>query len=157
MTKHIDVKILPISNNQADHLLERSCRYLQSLYPSESIHLISRKALQAEGALFIGAFVDDRCVGCIAARLIATDKTYAELKRLYVESDYRRFSIATRLINEIEALIVAKGIALVRLETGIYQPESVRLYKKLGYHVIDPFGDYSEDPLSIFMQKQLDA
>jgi len=29
------------------------------------------------------------------------------------------------------------------------------LYEKLGYNRIDPFGEYKEDPLSVFMEKKL--
>jgi putative acetyltransferase len=41
------------------------------------------------------------------------------------------------------------------LETGIRQPEALGLYEQAGYKRRGPFGDYAEDPLSVFMQKRL--
>ena len=39
------------------------------------------------------------------------------------------------------------------LETGIRQPESLGLYRKLGYVGSGPFGDYGADPHSAFMEE----
>ena len=43
----------------------------------------------------------------------------------------------------------------VRLETGIYQPEALGLYRSAGYVEREAFGDYVPDPLSVFMEKRL--
>ncbi len=48
-----------------------------------------------------------------------------------------------------------RGFVAVRLETGIYQPEAIGLYRKYGYVEIEPFGSYLPDPLSLFMEKRL--
>lgn len=39
------------------------------------------------------------------------------------------------------------------LETGSTLTEALILYEPLGYHYRGPFGDYPDDPLSVFMQK----
>jgi putative acetyltransferase len=41
------------------------------------------------------------------------------------------------------------------LETGISQPEALALYARCGYARRGPFGDYWNDPLSVFMSKQI--
>ena len=41
------------------------------------------------------------------------------------------------------------------LETGPTQPEALILYEHLGYRCRGPFGDYPDDPLSVFMQKNV--
>ena len=51
--------------------------------------------------------------------------------------------------------LVKKSIFTVRLETGIDQHEAIDLYKRLGYSEIAPFGGYTEDPLSVFMEKKI--
>ena len=43
--------------------------------------------------------------------------------------------------------------SLLRLETGVLQPEALGLYRKLGYRERGPFGAYAADPLSVFMEK----
>ena len=47
------------------------------------------------------------------------------------------------------------GIGLLRLETGIHQREAIRLYERIGFQRIPPFGPYTNDPLSLFYEKQL--
>ena len=56
---------------------------------------------------------------------------------------------------EIEHLILARGINMVRLETGVLQKAAIGLYESLGYYYIQPFGSYLHDPLSLFMEKHL--
>jgi len=46
-----------------------------------------------------------------------------------------------------------QGVALLRLETGIYQVEAVGLYERHGFLRRAPFGEYREDPLSIYLEK----
>jgi len=41
------------------------------------------------------------------------------------------------------------------LETGISQPEALGLYERSGYVRRGPYGDYPDDPLSVFMHKRL--
>ena len=163
--------VAPIQGTEADHLLVRSDRYMASLYPAESNHLVSSESLRAGDALFLGVFSSDsspvnsstvhqdriesnsaHCVGCVAARFYR-EHTYAEIKRLYVDEDYRGHGLAKTLMAEIESGIFDQGIDCARLEMGIYQPEADALYRSLGYREITPFGDYRLDPLSQFLEK----
>ena len=50
-----------------------------------------------------------------------------------------------------------RGVELIRLETGVRQPEALGLYRKLGYRERGPFGAYRPDPLSVFMEKSVVA
>jgi putative acetyltransferase len=59
-------------------------------------------------------------------------------------------------MSAIEKGVLAEGIDCARLEMGIFQPEAEALYLSMGYRVIPPFGDYLVDPLSQFLEKQLD-
>jgi putative acetyltransferase len=157
---------------EADHLLERSDKYMASLYPAESNHLVSSESLRSGDALFLGAFIAGEheagavsvqldylppprhCFGCVAARFYR-GHGYAEIKRLFVEEAFRGNAVARKLMSAIEAGVVAEGIDCARLEMGIYQPEAEALYRSLGYRVIPPFGDYRVDPLSQFLEKAL--
>jgi putative acetyltransferase len=52
---------------------------------------------------------------------------------------------------------IGSGCKLLKLETGPYQHEALALYASAGYERRGPFGDYTNDTLSVFMQKQLSA
>ncbi len=58
-------------------------------------------------------------------------------------------------MEHLEDHLRRSGIDLVRLEAGPKQPEALRFYRKLGYTERGPFGTYSADPLSVFMEKTL--
>ena len=44
----------------------------------------------------------------------------------------------------------------VRLEVGVHQPAALHLYRGAGYVERTPFGAYSHDPLSVFMEEAPD-
>jgi putative acetyltransferase len=43
----------------------------------------------------------------------------------------------------------------LRLETGIYENEAIGLYEASGFRRVPPFGEYKEDPLSLFFEKPI--
>ena len=153
MMKRVIIK--PVAGDEAGDLLRQSDDYMASLYPTESNHLVDPDALQGEGGRFIGAFIDDVCVGCVGVQFFKGSPSYGEIKRLYVDPAYRGKAIASQLMAEIEHLILARGINMVRLETGVLQKAAIGLYESLGYYHIQPFGSYLHDPLSLFMEKHL--
>lgn len=134
-------------------LVEELDRYLSQLYPAESNHLLSVEALRQPGVTFFVARVAGKVVGCGA--LVIHPEEYAELKRLFVLPECRGLGIGYRLLQEREAYARAAGLSLIRLETGISQPEALRLYERAGYQRRGPFGSYGEDPVSVFLEKRL--
>ncbi|MEE4409514.1 GNAT family N-acetyltransferase [Serratia sp. C2(2)] len=59
--------------------------------------------------------------------------------------------IAHRLIAVIEQKAQSLGYGELYLETGVNQPEAISLYRKAGYRQTTRFGNYSPDPLSIYI------
>jgi putative acetyltransferase len=119
----------------------------------ESNHLLPVEALQQPNVTFLTAAVDGQVAGCGA--FIRHGAEYAEIKRMFVVPQFRGCRVGRRLLDELESRIRGSGLALVRLETGIYQAEALRLYEKAGYQRCGPFGDYAADPLSVFLEKKL--
>ena len=74
---------------------------------------------------------------------------------MFVLPEFRGLKLGSGILEELENLARISGLELARLETGIHQPEALLLYERAGYQRRGPFGDYSEDPLSIFMEKKL--
>jgi putative acetyltransferase len=140
------------ASGDACNLLAQLDGYQTSLYPSESTHLLSVAALRQPNVTFLTAWVDGRAAGCGA--FVNQGGEYAEIKRMFVVPEFRGLRLGRRLLEELESLIRASGLRCARLETGVAQPEALRLYEKAGYQRRGPFGDYSEDPLSVFMEKK---
>ena len=128
--------------------------YYRGLYPAESNHLEPVEALKRPGMLFVGCRVDGRLAARGAAKIMTDDGTYGEIKRVFVLDEYRGLGLSRRIMDYLEARLREQGIELLRLETGIHQPEAIGLYRKLGYRERGPFGAYRVDPLSVFMEKR---
>jgi putative acetyltransferase len=134
-------------------LLEQSWALSESLYPAESNHHLDEDALDRPEIAFFVARRDGTALGCGALKHI--DATYGEMKSVFVSPAARGLGIARGLLAAIEAEARAQGLSLIRLETGIRQPEAIGLYEATGFRRIPPFGEYQDDPLSLFMEKTL--
>ena len=152
------ITVAPIVSNQAHDLFSSSDSYVTALYPAESNHLVSAEELSTVPNLLLGAFAQDSPstpIGCVGLLVVGQEPGTAEIKRLFVESASRGVGVAQALMGHLEAEATQRGIRELRLETGIYQEESLGLYRGRGYVTIPPFGDYTEDPVSVFMAKRL--
>jgi putative acetyltransferase len=125
--------------------------YLHSLYPPECNHLLPIESLRQPNVTFLVVRFDGQAVGCGA--FVQHDAGYAELKRMFVLPDFRGMRLGRQILENLESLIQSAGLTRVCLETGVSQFPAVRLYESFGYKVRGPFGDYPDDPLSIFMEK----
>ncbi|MCD2518053.1 GNAT family N-acetyltransferase [Massilia sp. G4R7] len=134
-------------------MLEQLDAYCASLYPAESNHLMDIDSLLQGDVLFLVARdVDGKAVGCAA---LVNRGSYGEVKRMFVDTARRGLGTGAQLLEHLEMFARMSGIRGLKLETGIHQPEAIRLYERAGYLRGEPFGDYNADPLSLFMEKNL--
>jgi putative acetyltransferase len=139
--------------NQPDvvALIEALDAYQKPLYPAESHHGIDLSALSMPNVIFVVARNEQRiAVGCGA---IVLEIGYGELKRMYTTPSVRGQGIGRAILSALEQLAAHAGISVFRLETGYLQPEAIALYERCGYRHRGPFGDYTNDPNSVFMEK----
>jgi putative acetyltransferase len=137
----------------AQMLINELERHLAGLYPIQSRHGLSvARLLEERVAFFVLRYADDPA-GCGGVQCFG--KEYAELKRMYVRPDYRRKGLGDQIVKHLEAYAQAQGIGIIRLETGIYQEAAIRLYERMGYQKIPPFGDYEDGPHNLFYEKAI--
>ena len=129
--------------------------YQGALYPPESNYHVSVEALKRSNVLFcVVRDADGMALGCGAVVLL---DGYGELKRMYVSPAQRGRGIAKAIITFLEREAARRGCSTLRLETGIHQAEAIGLYGRAGYARRGRYGDYPEDPLSVFMEKRISA
>ena len=148
----VRVRVVDPNSPDAAELLAALDEYQSGLYPPASTHLLPAAELARPGAVFLGAFAGERMVGC--GGYVRCDG-YGELKRLFVRPEARGRGVGELLVAELERRARADGLAALMLETGVRQPAAIRLYERAGYARRGPFGDYADDPLSVFMEKRL--
>ncbi|MCE2465326.1 MAG: GNAT family N-acetyltransferase [Dehalococcoidia bacterium] len=142
----------PLQEEVAE-MIEALDTYLNAMYPDGSNYLLDVDSLTAENVSFLVARVDGQAAGCGA--LVLDHLDYAEIKRMYVKPEARRLGIGAAILQELEQIARNADRSLVRLETGVHQPEALGLYRRAGYVDRGPFGDYPPDPVSVFMEKPL--
>jgi putative acetyltransferase len=134
-------------------MLARLDAYCAALYPAESNHLMDIDALLQGDVLFLVARdVDGATVGCAA---LVNREGYGEIKRMFVDEAKRGLGTGRQLLEHIGMFAAMCGLRALKLETGIHQPEALALYERFGFVRRGPFGEYKEDPLSVFMEKRL--
>lgn len=126
-------------------------------YPDESRHGYSIDKLLRQDVYFYVVRHEGRAAGCGGIQFFkeADGSAYGEVKRMYVRPDFRGLGLARRILKKLETTAAEQGVNLVRLETGIHQKEAVQLYQRWGFQRIGPFGEYREDPLSLYFEKSL--
>jgi putative acetyltransferase len=129
--------------------------YQDTLYPPESRHALDLTSLEQPNILF--AVARDNAGQAIGCGAIVLYPEFGELKRMYVIPRSRGQGVAKKLLALLESHAIGSGCKLLTLETGPYQQEALALYASAGYERRGPFGEYTNDPLSVFMQKHLSA
>jgi len=101
------------------------------------------------------AYQNEIPVACGAIKPFS--ETAVEVKRMFVNPDYRKQRIATQVLNELESWSAELGYTNCVLETGKRLPEAIALYQKSGYRITPNYGQYVDIDNSVCMIKPLNA
>ena len=101
----------------------------------------------------IVCYEGDRAIGCGAFR--GYDKEKAEIKRMFVQPEHRGHGVGLIILKELEEWAAEEHYANCILETGIKQPEAIRLYEKAGYTRTKNYGQYLNIENSVCMIKAI--
>jgi ribosomal protein S18 acetylase RimI-like enzyme len=127
--------------------------YLDPLYPRESRHGYSVERLLEEAVAFFIIRDETAAVGCGGVKL--SGKEYGEIKRMYIRPQFRGFGLAEMMLDHLTGYALAHGVEILRLETGIHQRAAIALYERAGFQRVPPFGNYREDPNSLYFEKRI--
>ena len=139
----------------AHQLISELNEELSARYPEEGathFRLDADEVAPGRGA-FLVAYVDGEAVGCGAVRRI--EDGVGEIKRMYVRSAARGRGVGAAIIAALEAEARRLDVTRLVLETGERQLEALALYRRAGFVVIPPFGEYVDSPLSVCLAKEL--
>lgn len=134
----------------ADHLED-----MHRISPPESVHALDVTGLQQPDVTFWSAWRHETLLGCGALREISD--RHGEIKSMRTTAASRRTGVGRALLHHIMSEAQARGFRRLSLETGS-QPEfepARRLYATNGFVECAPFADYTLDPNSVFMTREL--
>jgi len=104
------------------------------------------------GALFI-AYYNAIPVGCIALQPLQEAQT-CEMKRLYVEPQYRNLKIGDALVKVLLQEAQLLGYTTMKLDTLERLQAAIQLYQKFGFETVTAYYD-NPLPSVVYMQKKL--
>jgi len=99
------------------------------------------------------AYAGDEAVGGRAFKEYSL--AAVEIKRMFVKPEYRGRGVAGAVLAELEKWAAEMHYRECVLETGLKQPEAIRLYEKSGYTRIPNYGQYAGIENSLCMKKVL--
>lgn len=137
---------------QATALLKQSHALMQSLFPPEDNFYLEINDLVATDIHFFTAREGDQILGTGALKI---HDGYGEVKSMFVSEAARGKGIAAAILRQIEDTARAENLSALKLETGNVLHAAHALYRRAGFTNCDRFGDYTDAPSSIFMQKPL--
>jgi putative acetyltransferase len=134
-------------------LIDELESHLAPFYPAASRHGYSVEKLIKQGVAFFVTRRNNTPAGCGGVQFFGTE--YGELKRMFVRPQFRGTGLAKLMLEHLEAYALEHDVPLLRLETGIFQKEAIGLYEHMGYRACPNFGEYTNDPLSVFFEKKI--
>lgn len=149
----LEIRQVPPDDRDLRALIGRLDRELLQLYPAQGIFGVDFSNPKVREMTFCVAYANGAPAGCGGLRPL--DKNSAELKRFFVEKDFRGKGIAGMMLQFLEGKAREQGFMVVKLETGPKQPEAIGLYRKYGYKEIEAYGEYVGCEHSYCMEKVL--
>ncbi len=133
-------------------MLEAGEAHSASLYPAESNHHLPLAALRESGVFFHVA--RDKTGRAIGTGALVVKGNWAEVKRMWTAPEARGQGVAAAMLGALLEAARARGVGVVRLETGVHSHAALALYRRHGFVEIAAFEGYSPDPLSVFMERR---
>ena len=124
--------------------------------PPQSVHALDVDGLRQPGVTFWSAWQQDELLGCCALKEL--DAGHAEIKSMRTATAFQRRGVGAKLLQHLLEESTARGYRRLSLETGsmdAFAPAR-NLYSRFGFAPCPPFGDYREDPYSVFMSRELE-
>ena len=117
--------------------------------------MLDLAALRRPGITFWTVWDGRALLGCGA--LLQLDARHGEIKSMRTAEAHRRRGVAQAMLTHLIDEARRRGYARMSLETGS-QPTFVpaqQLYLRNGFADCGPFADYTDDPNSVYMTREL--
>jgi len=151
----MDIRIGELRNKDVISLLQEHHKDMLSHSPLESVHALDLNALEAPDITFWSLWLDNKLAGVGALKEIEIG--HGEIKSMRTSTDHLRKGVAGKLLDQIISQANIRSYKRLSLETGtmnVFLPAQ-KLYQQFGFKTCKPFGNYKEDPYSMFMTKIL--
>lgn len=151
----MNIRLDDLRSTEVAVLLQEHLDEMALYSPPESIHALDLDRLRSPEITFWTAWENGALLGCGAIRQL--DATHGEIKSMRTSRHHRRKGVAALMLQHILDEASRRGYRQLSLETGspaAFDPAR-QLYARFGFIYCGPFGDYVDDPFSVFMTRTL--
>lgn len=154
-SKYMNICIGKLRSKDVVMLLQEHHNDMLKHSPPESVHALDLVALEAPNITFWSVWDGNELAGIGALKEL--DTTHGEIKSMRTSVSHLRKGVANKLLSHIIEQSRMRMYKKLSLETGSMDAflPARNLYKKFGFQECAPFGQYQEDPYSMFMTKNL--
>jgi putative acetyltransferase len=151
----LDIKKDDLEDVRVKELISEHLNNMTEHSPPESIHALDVAKLKTNDITFWSIWENGELLGCGALKEL--DETHGEIKSMRTASVHRRKGAGKRMLQHILEEASKRGYSRVSLETGAMEAftPARKLYENFGFHYCAPFAQYTEDPYSMFMTKEI--
>jgi putative acetyltransferase len=149
------IELDDLTRPQIHALLNEHLQNMYAVSPPESVHALDLDRLRQPEITFWTAWEGPELIGCGALKEL--EPQHGEIKSMRTPEVLRRRGAGRALLNHIIEVARSRGYRRLSLETGsqeAFKPAQM-LYASAGFGICGPFGDYREDPNSVFMTLRL--
>ena len=136
-------------------LIDTHAALMLSLSPPGSCHFLPMDSLKRPDVTVWEMRDGKTLIGCGALQHLS--ETHGEVKSMHTLERYRGAGLGRRMLEHVIEMARARSYTRLSLETGSVEgfKPSRMLYHSFGFEICPPFGDYVEDPHSVFMTRTL--
>lgn len=149
------LEIDDLSRPEVIALLNEHLQSMHELSPPESVHALDLERLRKPEITFWTAWEGPELVGCGALKEL--DRKHGEVKSMRTPNARRRNGAGRTILAHIVRIARSRAYERLSLETGsaeAFKPAQ-KLYESFGFTYCGPFGEYVDDPNSLFMTLRL--
>ncbi len=151
----MQIRIDDLSGPEIRGLLKEHLASMRRISPPESVHALPIEGLRRPEVTFWSAWENGELLGCGALKELGAQQ--GEIKSMRTVSGHLRKGVAKAMLDYIIGEAARRGYSRLSLETGsmaAFEPAR-QLYARAGFEFCGPFADYTDDPNSVFMTKEL--
>jgi len=151
----MEIRVDDLTGPQIVALLQEHRRSMFQHSPPESVHALDLDGLRRPEVTLWSVWRSGELLGCGALKEL--DRAHGEIKSMRTAAAHLRTGVATRLMHHMLDEARRRRYRRLSLETGsapAFAPART-LYARFGFSSCGPFGDYVDDPHSVFMTREL--
>lgn len=151
----VDVRVDDLSSEEVQLLIAEHLAGMHTNTPPGHVNALAIEGLRARSVTFWSAWIDDSLCGCGALKELSPHT--GEVKSMRTRTAFLRRGVGQAILDEIVRTARQRGYAHLVLETGtgpVFEPAHM-LYRRNGFELCGPFGDYTATDFNMFMTKAL--